>query len=406
MGDPDHEQRRSLKDPLPSGPAGRSGHPVRVLHICRRYHPFAGGTEKYVHDLAFAQAEAGREVTILTLDRDVAGPTKGLPRRETIDGLEVVRVPGRGIPQVAITYRPDRIWREIARHDVVHIHDLRFSLASTVIGAVLARRPRILHTHGLIFHSGSASKLKRLAMLLYFGPLLRLGGVRSVASSETDMALLLRDAPYLAGRTATFPNAIPLSPLLSLERRPIPGRVVSIGRLVPNKALTDLVRALARIDDLDWSLVLAGESNPEELARIKAEIAELGVHDRVTFVLGFPEDEMPGLLASAALAAFPSKGEGFGIALLEAMAAGVPLLANAIAAHEALLGEDLAGQLIDFGDAEAAAESIRAMLKTPKAELDGLSIRVRARAADYDIARLVRQIDDLYVQLGVRPRSR
>ena len=243
-------------------------------------------------------------------------------------------------------------------------------------------------------------------MLLYFGPLLRLGGVRSVASSETDMHLLLRDAPYLAGRTATFPNAIPLSPLLSLERRPIPGRVVSIGRLVPNKALTDLVRALARIDDLDWSLVLAGESNSEELARIKAEIAELGVHDRVTFVLGFPEDEMPGLLGSAALAAFPSKGEGFGIALLEAMAAGVPLLANAIPAHEALLGDDLAGQLIEFGDAEAAADSIRAMLKTPKADLDALSASLRARAADYDIARLVRQIDELYAQLGVRPRSR
>jgi alpha-1,3-mannosyltransferase len=395
-----------LTDPLTNGAAVRSGPPIRVLHICRRYQPFTGGTEKYVHDLAFAQAEAGREVTILTLDRDVAGPTKGLLRRETIDGLAVVRVPGRGIPQVAITYRPDRMWREIARHDVVHIHDLRFALASTVVGALFARRPLILHTHGLIFHSDSASKLRRLAMRLYFGPLLRLGGVRTAASSETDRALLLRDAPYLAKRTATFPNAIPLAPLLSLQRRPIPGRVVSIGRLVPNKALTDLVRALARIDDLDWSLVLAGEPDRDELARIENVIDETRVRDRVTFVLGFPEDEMPRLLASAALAAFPSQGEGFGIALLEAMAAGVPLLANRIPAHEALLGEDLADQLIDFGDAEAAARSICAALQADESELGRLTVRLRARATDYDIDRLRGQIDQLYVELGVRPRTR
>ncbi len=380
--------------------------PIRVLHICRRYRPFTGGTEKYVHDLAAAQAAAGREVTVLTLDRDVVGPTVGLPRRETLDGVRVVRVPGRGSAQIAVSYRPDRVWREIVRHDVVHLHDLRFGLATAAIGAAAARRPRILHTHGLIFHSGSGSWVKRLAMRLYFGPLIRLGGFRVLASSESDRALLLRDAPYLGSRSVTFPNAIPLAGLLALERRPDPGRVVSIGRIVPNKALADLVRAMARIDDVEWSLVLAGEPDPDELARIKAEAARLGITERLSYVLGFPEDEMPALLAAAALAAFPSRGEGFGIALLEAMAAGVPVLANRIPAHEALLGEELAGQLVDFGDPEASADSIRAALRAPTARLDELSGRLRNRAADYGIDRLLRQIDRLYDRLGVRPHGK
>lgn len=355
-----------------------------------------------VHDLAVAQAEAGCRVTILTLDRDTAGPTKGLPSREILDGLEVVRVPGWGTPQVAITFRPDRVWREIARHDVVHLHDLRFILASSIMGAVIARRPRIFHTHGLIFHTGGGRRLRRLAMRLYFGPLLRLGGVRAVASSEADRVLLLRDAPYMASLTATYLNAIPLERLLRLERAPVHGRVVSIGRMVPNKALTDLVRALARIRDVDWSLVLAGEPNPEELARITAEIDRLKVRDRVTFVLSFPEEEMPRVLESATLAAFPSKGEGFGLALLEAMAAGVPLLARRIPAHEQLLGSDLGSQLIDFDDPEAAARSIRGLLEAGLGDLDGLSVRLRARAADYDIARLRGQIEELYARLRVR----
>jgi alpha-1,3-mannosyltransferase len=380
--------------------------PLRVLHISRRYRPFSGGTEKYVHDLASAQAAAGCRVTILTLDRDIAGPTKGLPRQEVMSGLDVVRLPGWGNSQVAITYRPDRIWREIIRHDVVHLHDLRFAIASAVIGAVIARRPCIFHTHGLIFHSGAGSRLKRLAIRLYFGPLLRLGGVRVVASSEADRVLLLRDAPYLAKRTVTCPNAIPLAPLLQLGRTPIRGRVVSIGRIVPNKSLTDLVRALSRMRDVEWSLVLAGEPNPEELARIESQIDELGLGDRVTFQFNFSEEELPRLLGSAALAAFPSKGEGFGIALLEAMAAGVPVLANRIPAHEALLGGNLAGQLIDFGDPDAAAESISTLLAAGPDALDELSERLRARAAGHDIGRLRGQIEQLYERLGVTPHTK
>jgi glycosyltransferase involved in cell wall biosynthesis len=264
------------------------------------------------------------------------------------------------------------------------------------------RRPCIFHTHGLVFHSGGGLRLKRMVMRFYFGPLLRLGGVRTVASSDADRALLLRDAPYLAKRTATLPNAIPLKMLLSLERAPIPGRVLCVGRIAPNKALTDLVRALARIRDVEWSLVLAGEPNAEELARIQAEVDRLKVGDRVSFVFSFPEEELPRLLSSAALAAFPSRGEGFGIALLEAMAAGVPVLANRILAHEVLLGADLDGQVIDFGDPNAAAGSIRAVLKARKGELGELSVRLRARAADYDIARLRGQIDEIYAELRVR----
>ncbi len=385
--------------PLPSG---RPRSPIRVLHICRRFRPFIGGTEKFVHDLAVAQVEAGCQVTILTLDRDIFGRTKGLAGRETLDGLEVIRVPGWGTRQVAITFRPDRIWREIARHDVVHLHDLRFALTSSVIGAVVARRPRIFHTHGLIFHSGGGLRFKRLAMRFYFGPLLRLGGVRTVASSEADRVLLLRDAPYLAKLTNTYPNAIPLERLLNLERAPVPGRVVSIGRIVPNKALTDLVRALARLRDVDWSLILAGQSDAEEIARIAAEIDRLNVRDRVTFFLDFEEEELLGLLSSAVLAAFPSKGEGFGIALLEAMAAGVPLLANRIPANELLLEGDLGSQLIDFGDADAAASSIRALLEADTSELNGLSARLRTRASDFGIGRLRGQIEELYARLKVR----
>ncbi len=152
--------------------------------------------------------------------------------------------------------------------------------------------------------------------------------------------------------------------------------------------------------------MLAGEPDSEELARIKSFVDDLGVPDRMTYLLSFPEKQLPDLLKSASVAAFPSKGEGFGLALLEAMAAGVPLVANRIPAHELLLGSGLSGQLVDFGDANAAAGSIRALLEAGKGDLDALTAKLRARAADYDIERLRGQIDELYSQLRVRPRAK
>ncbi len=84
------------------------------------------------------------------------------------------------------------------------------------------------------------------------------------------------------------------------------------------------------------------------------------------------------------------------------MAAGVPLLANRIPAHEALLGGDLSDRLIDFADPDATAERIRVELRAPERDLAELSARLRVRAADYDVTRLRGQIDELYTRIGVR----
>jgi alpha-1,3-mannosyltransferase len=303
-----------------------------------------------------------------------------------------------------MTFRPDRLARAVGSHDVTHIHDLRFGLATVAAAARLGRRPWILHTHGLIFHSSPNHVAKRLVMRFVIGPLLRLGGARVIASSESDRQLLIRDVRGLASRTFTFDNAIPLGPFLDAPRTPVPGRIAAVGRIVATKRLDRLIAALAQIKNEPWSLEIAGEPDPSEVRRLEAIARGLGVADRIRVVGAFADSALTVILAHASVAAFPSAGEGFGIALLEAMAAGVPVCAQRIPAHQLLLGVDLEELLVDFDTPAEPADRIRELLRMPKDRAASLSARLRERAGGYGIDRLLDQVSALYVRMGVTGR--
>lgn len=380
-------------------PQAVTGSP-RILHLCRRYLPFVGGTERYVRDLARAQAHLGRSVTVLTLDRDVVeGGVHRLPMLETIDGVRVRRVPGIGSRRTALPLRPDVIASEIRDHDVVHLHDLRFAVGLTALLSKLGHRPLLVHTHGLIFHETRLLWLKNMAMRGYYGPLLRLAAA-VIASSESDRARLVRLVPALRSRTVVLENAIPIEAFMQLERRPVAGTILVLGRVAPSKGIDDLIEALAPLL-LPWRLVVAGEAPTAEARRLNVLAAASGVEDRVEIRGAFADAELPDLLAGAAAAVFPSRAEGFGLALLETMAAGVPLVARSIPAHAELLGPDLRDQLVDFSTPRAVATAVGALLTLPPEEMAALSSRLRERAAGYDISRLIAQIDDQYRRLGV-----
>lgn len=359
-----------------------------------------GGTERYVHDLAKAQVMAGHRVTVLTLDRDVVRVVRGrLAAAAVIDGIRIIRVPGFGTRRGAVTFRPDALIRAMRASDVVHLHDLRFAFGTVSLASRAFSRPLVFHTHGLIFHTPWARGFKRVAMRLVFGPLLRLSGARVIADSEPDRDVLVELAPYLAGRTRILQDAIDISALLRLPRAPTPGLVVSLGRVATSKRIDLLIRTLAGREAADWTLRIAGPGEPGEIARLKDLAVGLGVASRVTFTGSYPANGELEILAGAHVAAFPSTGEGFGLALLEAMAAGVAVLANDIPAHRALLGPDLADRLVDFNDAAASAAALDALLHAPPKRLASIERRERERAAEYGIDRLVGQIDGLYAEV-------
>ncbi len=246
----------------------------------------------------------------------------------------------------------------------------------------------------MFFHTASLSRLKGLILRRYHGPVIALTSLTVVADSASDRDQLVQAAPSLRGRTAVIPNAIDLRGPASVVRRPRPDTLLSFGRIAASKGLREFVDVLARLDP-PARLVIAGQSEDDEQQVLERRAIALGIRDRVDFVGGFDDQNLLDLLAEATIAVFPSRGEGFGLALVEAMAAGVPTLASDLPSHREILGPELADAIFDPGDTERSAAVIADLLVDAD-RLVSLSTRVRERSRQFEVARLADDIEALY----------
>lgn len=136
-----------------------------------------------------------------------------------------------------------------------------------------------------------------------------------------------------------------------------PLRLVSVGTVRPRKGHATLLDALADADT-SWRLEIVGaEPDPGHAAALRARVAALGLAERVTFHGRVSDDRLREHLRSAHLFALPSTYEGYGIAYLEAMSAGLPVVASAAGgACEFVDGEN--GVLVAPGDHEAVRTAV------------------------------------------------
>jgi glycosyltransferase involved in cell wall biosynthesis len=174
--------------------------------------------------------------------------------------------------------------------------------------------------------------------------------------------------------------------------------VLSVATLEPRKDLTTLVRAFdtAAASDADLALVLTGRDG-WGAAEVHAAIAAATHRDRIVRT-GFVDDAARrDLLAGAAVLAYPSRYEGFGLPPLEAMAAGVPVVATATGALPEVCGD--AALLVPVGDVDALAGAL-AQVVTDAEVRDGLLARGAARVGAYTWPASVTSMHELLTALS------
>jgi glycosyltransferase involved in cell wall biosynthesis len=141
--------------------------------------------------------------------------------------------------------------------------------------------------------------------------------------------------------------------------------VLSVGGIEPRKNLVTLVRAFAELRQRDVVLVIAGGPVrwiPQEAGRLRAEVDALAPDVRRRVVLtGYVSDEdRVALTVGATAVAYPSRYEGFGFPVLEAMAAGVPVLTSNVSSLPEVAGD--AAVLVDPADISAIADGLHRLL--------------------------------------------
>lgn len=294
---------------------------MRVLHVSDVYRPAVGGIELFVEDLARRQTAAGDRVTVLAPGR--AG-------EQSPGGVDVVRSDAACAGLLV---------GETARHlldgpgsfDVVHAHLSVLSPFSTLVARAAWRRgvPTVLTVHSLwqgrhaVVRTAGAAAGWRTAPAVWTA-------VSDVAAGQVA-ALVPADAPVLV-----VPNAVDVDWWRAGPPRPVrasgPVTLVSVMRLAPRKRPRQLLAALRRVraqvpGRVEVRALLVGDGPLEH--SLRTELARTGMADWVTLTGALSRDRIRSLHGEADLYVAPAHLESFGIAALEARAAGLPVVAMA-----------------------------------------------------------------------------
>jgi glycosyltransferase involved in cell wall biosynthesis len=181
----------------------------------------------------------------------------------------------------------------------------------------------------------------------------------------------------------------------AFARLRLPGQfLLAVGHFEARKNYGALVDALAVLhrSGMSWPLVIVGNDSGERV-RIEQRVQAAGLQSSVHLLSGLSDGDVRFLYDVASLLVFPSRYEGFGIPLLEAMASDTPVVASDIPVFHEILGD--AGMYFDPGSAPAMALAIREVMETP-----GLRQQMVARGAErissFDFEVLAREMASLY----------
>jgi GalNAc-alpha-(1->4)-GalNAc-alpha-(1->3)-diNAcBac-PP-undecaprenol alpha-1,4-N-acetyl-D-galactosaminyltransferase len=280
-----------------------------------------GGAERIISVLAGAWADRGNQVTLITFD-DAEGPAYPLHPEVVVKSLRVPNELARNLFYALYrNVRRVRLLRRLIRQsqpDVV-ISFLDFPNIITLLAMWRLGIPVIVSERANPQYDGLKPVWKRLRLHLY---------PRAAALVCQTSAIVTQLQQKMKVRGYAIPNPVelpaPLTSMVPKDGSRNSHTVIAMGRLVPQKGFDLLLEAFARIAGRHptWSIKVLGKGSLQ--GQLEAQAGSLGLKDRVSFA-GAVSDPFP-LLSAADLFVFSSRFEGFGNALTEAMACGLPVI--------------------------------------------------------------------------------
>lgn len=327
---------------------------MRIVHVVRQYHPSIGGMEDVVHHIARHQLDAGHAPTVLTLDRLFRERGEPLPPSEELDGIPVRRLPFSGSSRYPLC---PKVLGALRDAELIHVHGVDFFFDYLAATRWLHGRPMVASTHGGFFHTRHAARFKRL----FFNTVTRGSACayrRIVATSASDAALF--SAIVARERLEVIENGVDVAKFRDRAAAEPTPTLLYFGRWSENKGLPATLALLAHLRRLDphWRLIVAGREFDYDRAALAALVAEKGLGEAVELVPNPGDEALAALIGRASYFVCLSCHEGFGLAAVEAMSAGLMPVLSDIPPFRALVGQADLGLLIAAGQEAAAAERL------------------------------------------------
>ena len=279
------------------------------------------------------------------------------------------------------------------RPAIVHANSSKAGILGR-LAAVAARVPvRLFTVHGWAFkaHQGLAARL-----YLYADRAMSPLTTTTICVADGEVEAGIRARTCRPDRTVMIHNGVDLD---RPQRAPGPPRtpvaLLSVGRFRPPKDFTTLVHAMAALEPGTARLAIAGDGPDRQT--LEQEIAKHHLGETVE-LLGTRRD-VDQLLAAADIFVLSSDSEGLPMSVLEAMAAGLPVVASAVGGIPELVSDEQTGLLVPPRDSRALAAAIRAIAGDPQLR-DRLGAAARRRAeTEFSLETCRRRHLDLYRDL-------
>lgn len=389
--------RKLLFRTLTEGMTGKSIGRMNVIHLVTN--KVWGGGERYVLDLAKKSMESEINVRIL------ARPITAVTDKFSDAGIALDTARFGGITDITTPRRLAAITDECALSGpvILHAHDFKTALTairakrlSQVPGKVrivvtrhLVRKAKTDLLHRFIYRNVDAiifvSECARNAFFSGF-----IGEKRSKSRRDAEeRSQVIHNSIANVTRRPAFSSGNENEP----HRPPV---LCFVGRIVPEKGVELLLKALGGLRSEEWFLKVGGTGNPEYLDLLKSQASELGISDKVEW-LGYQEDIWQ-VMGSADIGVIPSVvPESFGLTILEFMNMGVPVVSTSGGAQGEIIRNGRDGILVE--PEESALRGALAELIASPAKRRDMGKAALERAADFSYDVFWERISGVYKAL-------
>ena len=376
--------------------------PMRVLHVGKYYAPQRGGIERHLQELAEWSVTEGDTVAALVH----RAPGHWRSTRESLQGVDLRRVGCLAAPlytPIAATF-PWQLRRALkdVRPELLHLHLPNPSCFAALLSPRARSLPWLVHWHADVppdmpdwrFRAAYAvySRFERAVLA-------RAQVIVATSQAYADASAALspwkekvRVVPLGIGAASDAAGSAPVWPSTCTLK------LLSVGRLSHYKGHSVLLEATARLPGAH--LVLIGHG--EEAEHLRALATALGIQDRISFVGDINDADLIAAYAAADLFVLPSldRSEAFGLVLLEAMRAGLPIVASDIAGSGVghVVEDGVTGLLVPPGEIEALAAALRQGEDPLLRERLGKAGQARW-LANFTLDRSARAIQSIYRQM-------